>query len=82
MFTNEENARGAAYVGLAISQALLSTLRAKKILTDEEANSLLDGVLEGLENTLDTNDRGVHAARQIVELILSAPPPPQRGERR
>jgi hypothetical protein len=62
--------QGAALVGMAISQGLLSILRSKGILTDAEANEFLDHVLTGLEQTFSSDEPAVRRARQIVETIL------------
>jgi hypothetical protein len=68
--TNPElDIRGAAIVGMALSQALLATLRAKKILTDDEADEIFENVLSGLEIHLPQDDPSAQQARHLVDLI-------------
>lgn len=61
---------GAALVGMALSQTLMAILRGKGILTAEESDEILDGVLTGLEDKFSPTDPNVQEARQIVELIF------------
>lgn len=55
------NVRGAAIVGMGLSQTILAALREKQLLSDAEVADLLDGVLSGLENLFLAGDPDVPA---------------------
>jgi hypothetical protein len=73
--------RGAAIVGMGLAQAILSALKAKRLLSDEEVAELLDGVLVGLESLFPADDADAARARQLVELIVRGALRPPRGIR-
>jgi hypothetical protein len=70
--------RAIGIVGMAIAQGTLATLRAKQIITNEEADSLLDGILVGIENILPSSEPDVQEARVLLETMfrtgLKSPP--------
>ena len=64
--------KGSALVGMALAQLLLTVLRAKGVLSDAEADGILEETLSGLETKLPNDDPAVRQARMIVELIARA----------
>jgi hypothetical protein len=73
---------GPAIVGMALAQALLARLRAKNVLTDDEADEVLDTALSGVENYLPPDDPGVQKARQIIDMIAHHASAARRRPRR
>ena len=67
--TDDAHYKALALIGFGIAQTLLATLRAKGVLSDQDAAGLLEGVLVGLENTQDPTDPAVQRARELVETI-------------
>ena len=65
----DDHYKALALIGFGISQTLIATLRAKGVLSDQDAAALLEGVLVGLENTQDPTDPAVQRARELVETI-------------
>jgi hypothetical protein len=79
---NKLDTSGPAIVGMALALALLEHLRAKGVLTEIEANEVLETALSGLENTLPANDPGVQQARLLVEAMGRAASERRRTLRR
>jgi hypothetical protein len=57
---------------VALAQALLEHLRAKGVLTDPEADEVIETALSAIENSLPATDPGVQIARKLVEAVGAA----------
>ena len=65
-------ARAMALVAMSLAHVTFSALRAKGVIGANEANSLLDGILDGLENILPSDSPDVQEARELLETIVRA----------
>jgi len=66
---DDSETRAVAIVGMSFGVGLISVLESKKILTSQEVDSFLDGVLTSLEGFLEPNDPGIKKARVLVDAI-------------
>jgi hypothetical protein len=71
MTASNFDTRGMAFVGMTLAQAILAGLRAKGILSDEEADEVLDTALSSLESS-PSADPVVKQARALLEEIMNA----------
>jgi hypothetical protein len=60
---------GPALVGMALAQSILGALRRKGILSEPEADEILEKALSALETQLPPGDPAVRNARRLAELI-------------
>jgi len=65
---NDES-RGIALAGMALSLGLLTALHAKGILSAEDQDNILEGVLASLEEFQPATDSGVQKARALVDVM-------------
>jgi hypothetical protein len=63
--------KGIAIVGLVFGQAALSLLNSKGVISAEERDLMLEGILTGIETLLPIDDPGVQVARKLVERIAT-----------
>jgi hypothetical protein len=65
---NDES-RGVALAGMALSLGLLTALHAKGILSAEDQDNILKGVLTSLEEFQSPTNSGAQKARELVDLM-------------
>ena len=78
MAASNFDTRGMALVGMTLAQAILAKLRAQRILSDEEADDVLDIALASLENVA-SSDPVVNQARTLLEQIINASADVRKG---
>ena len=78
MTASNLDTRGVALVGMTLAQAILAKLRAQKILSDEEADDVLDIALASLENSASSGPV-VNQARALLERIINASADARKG---
>jgi hypothetical protein len=64
---------GFAVAGAALAQSLLESLRAKGVLTDVEADEVIETALAAIENVFPADDPRGQQARALLEAIGDGP---------
>ena len=62
--------KGTAYATFALARLTFATLIQKGVITDDEADYLLNGALTTLENILSANDPAAQPARELFDVLL------------
>jgi hypothetical protein len=73
---------GFAIAGVALAQSLLETLRANGVLSDLEADEVVETALAAVESKLPADDPGVKLARAFLEAIGDAGAQARRPKQR
>ncbi len=69
MTADQDETRGIALAGMSLAVGLVAALHAKGLLSADDQDKLLDGVLTGLEEFQPATDPGVQKARVLVDVM-------------